>query len=421
VKRIAFAALVACALSAANAVLAAIVVYPTGDYPTDVQNVQAAVDQGGTVLLKAQDAAGVATAFNFGPPVQGLGFVTLHRDVELLGERLGATITTVDGGWYPVRGGFEAIKATIRGIAFAGPLEGALFFFNPMLDVEIIGNQILDVVGFFFPGFGTQADAIVVRGGRAVIAYNVIEDIDAEFAIGISQNHGTGPVEIIGNRVSGVNSIAIESTANPGTVTITDNVVHPGPERYPNGSFGAGIEINGTGAYYVARNDALIENFFGVGIFAFGTEAFGFGPVDGAVIEKNRIELAGDVFGGIVLVGLVFDTYIGQNNITGTGVIAFALIDMDPTLGSSDLGSNTIVGNNIARVQSGFADVALDDASHDTVLKGHGGSVDDIGTNNQISGFTKGGQPGTGQQVSKAVRQRNQAAQFAARHALIGP
>jgi hypothetical protein len=146
VKKIAFAALVLCTLFARNGAQAATaVVYPTGDYPTDVQNIQAAVDRGGTVLLKAQNAAGAATAFNFGPPVQGPGFVTLHRDVELLGEQLGSTITTLDGGHYPVRGGFEAIKATIRGIAFAGPLEGALFFFNPMLDVQIIGNQILDV------------------------------------------------------------------------------------------------------------------------------------------------------------------------------------------------------------------------------------------------------------------------------------
>lgn len=153
----------------------------------------------------------------------------------------------------------------------------------------------------------------------------MIEDIDAEFAIGISQNHGTGPVEIVGNRVSGVNSIAIESTANPATVTITDNVVHPGPERYPNGSQGTGIEINGTGSYYVARNDVLIETFFGVGILAFGTEAFGFGPVSDAVIEKNRIMVTagGD---GIDLFGLVFDTYIGQNNIAGTAFSAIGLM-----------------------------------------------------------------------------------------------
>jgi hypothetical protein len=248
----------------------------------------------------------------------------------------------------------------------------------------------------------------------------VIEDIDAEFAIEISQNHGTGPVEIVGNRVSGVNSIAIESTANPGTITITDNVVHPGPELYPNGSQGIGIEINGTGSYYVARNDVLYENPCCAGIAVFGTEAFGFAAVSGAVIEKNWIEVTagGD---GIDLIGLVSDTYIGQNNIAGTVFIAIFLLDQFPPLGSSNLGSNTIVGNNIARVQNALADFAFGDAVHDTVVKGHGGIVLDIGTNNRISGVTKGGQPGTGQQVSEAARRRNQAAQFAARHALIGP
>jgi hypothetical protein len=419
VKGIAFAALVACALSAANAALAAIVVYPTGDYPTDVQNVQAAVDQGGTVLLKARNAGGIAIAFNFCPPVEGLGFVTLQRNVELLGEQLGATITTVAGGWAPVRG-IGAIKATVRGIAFVAPLQGAIFFFkNPMLDVQIIGNQIFDVVGFV-QSFGTDASAIVAQGGRAVIAYNVIEDVDAEFGLGIAQSRATGPVEIVGNRVIGVNSIAIESTANASTITITDNILHPGPERYPNGSSGIGIEINGTGSYYIARNDVLYENPCCAGIVVFGTEAFEFGPVDGAVIEKNRIEVTagGD---GIDLFGLVSDSYIGQNNIVGRVFSAIGLYDMDPTLGTSDLGSNTIVGNNIARVQSSLADIVLDDAVHDTVVKGYGGSVFDIGTNNQISGFTKGGQPGTGQQVSEAIRRRNLAAHLALRNALIVP
>ena len=40
---------------------AATVVYPTGSYPLDVQNVQAALDGGGTVLLKATDAGGAPT------------------------------------------------------------------------------------------------------------------------------------------------------------------------------------------------------------------------------------------------------------------------------------------------------------------------------------------------------------------------
>jgi hypothetical protein len=139
------------------------------------------------------------------------------------------------------------------------------------------------------------------------------------------------------------------------------------------------------------------------------------------VIEKNRIALI-DGLAGIALGGLVFDTYIGQNSIDGTAFGgAIGLFATDPTLGPTELGSNTIVGNNIARVQSEFVDIFLDTVVHDTVAKGSAGSVLDLGTNNRISGFTQGGQPGTGQQVSEAIRRRNLAAQWALRHALIGP
>ena len=55
------------------------VVYPTGQYPADVNNVQAAVSAGGKVLLKATDTAGVFTPFNFGPAVEGSGTVLPER------------------------------------------------------------------------------------------------------------------------------------------------------------------------------------------------------------------------------------------------------------------------------------------------------------------------------------------------------
>jgi hypothetical protein len=42
-------------------------VYPTGSFPLDVQNVQAAIDGSGTIILKATNSAGQPTAFNFGP------------------------------------------------------------------------------------------------------------------------------------------------------------------------------------------------------------------------------------------------------------------------------------------------------------------------------------------------------------------
>jgi hypothetical protein len=63
------------------------VVYPSGVFPDDVLNVQAAVDLGGNVLLKATNAAGQPTAFNFGTP-EALPDrqVLLTTDVSILGE-----------------------------------------------------------------------------------------------------------------------------------------------------------------------------------------------------------------------------------------------------------------------------------------------------------------------------------------------
>ena len=61
-----------------------VIVYPTGVYPADHHNVQAAVNQGGVVLLKAVDTAGHPLAFNFGPPVAGSGRVFLfNRNSEV--------------------------------------------------------------------------------------------------------------------------------------------------------------------------------------------------------------------------------------------------------------------------------------------------------------------------------------------------
>jgi hypothetical protein len=107
------------------------VVHPTGDPAQDVPAVRAAVRGGGTVLLKASDAAGHPRAFDFGDyPVSaidwdesGTGYValgmageivpiaigsftaylSLGNDVRLVGETVSDTMTTVRGGTIPIR------------------------------------------------------------------------------------------------------------------------------------------------------------------------------------------------------------------------------------------------------------------------------------------------------------------------------
>src|SRR5262245_54067987 len=79
-------------------------IYPTGRWPRDVQNVQAAVDAGGTVRLKAVDFTRTPTAFNFGGDSQTIGSVRLHTDVIVVGEEAGSARTTIRGGTIPFFG-----------------------------------------------------------------------------------------------------------------------------------------------------------------------------------------------------------------------------------------------------------------------------------------------------------------------------
>ena len=74
-----------------------VLVYPTGVYPTDVQEVAAAVNGGvgpsgavysggGTILLKATDRTGALTYFHFGNDDTGRGNVKIFTDVVITGE-----------------------------------------------------------------------------------------------------------------------------------------------------------------------------------------------------------------------------------------------------------------------------------------------------------------------------------------------
>src|SRR5262245_46007156 len=128
----------------ASAAPANTTVYPTGSFPLDVQNVQAAIDGGGTVVLKATNAAGQPTAFNFGPPVVTGSGVNLTTDVTILGEQVGQYMTTINGGFNTILG-LVPIKSTIQGIDFEGPLDAPIALVAST-GSDIVGNRIRGVV-----------------------------------------------------------------------------------------------------------------------------------------------------------------------------------------------------------------------------------------------------------------------------------
>src|SRR5437588_9231449 len=130
--------LLLCVATSARAAAPVSVVLPTGSYPLDVQNVQAALDGGGVILLKASDATGIPTAFNFGPSGLAGGWVEFHVDAELTGERLPGAETTIEGGWYPIEGFGDAPNIAVRNITFKSSFEGTLLQYGS--NTEVTGN-----------------------------------------------------------------------------------------------------------------------------------------------------------------------------------------------------------------------------------------------------------------------------------------
>lgn len=376
-----------------------VVVHPTGDFPDDVDAVQAAVDGGGTVLLKSVAADGTPASFNFGPAEPGSGHVALTRDVRVLGESSGSAQTVIRGGHAPLRS-FQAISTEVRGVTFEAPLRFALLLTAPSpAERVIVDNRITGLVGQALPRGGTIAEAIVIRGGPVLIADNVVEDTRSDRAIGISQFRSTGPIEITGNRVTGSTGIGIEATANDGEVVIADNVVSVGPE----GRFATGIEVNGRGLYQLTDNDVLVQHRFGTGLLAFspGDDFFRFGFMSGLVVERNDVDIDAE-WDAIAFVGTISDAYVAHNNMSGRGGTAFWLQGFGP---EAELRSNAFVGNNIAELETSIATAFLDEPTLYSTLVGQVGSVIDLGTANRYSGDRAGG--GLGQELREAMEQRH--------------
>ena len=401
------------ALPAAAARAAGVtVVYPTGDASVDAAHVQLAVNGGGTVLLKATDASGTPTAFDFGPSSFAGSSVTISVDVDLEGETTSSgAMTTIRGGFDPISGGNGA-NLTIAGLRFDGAFSDAIFLFDAG-SVRIARNRVEHVVGLpIFPGFSV-GDGIAVGGGVDVtVSDNVVDDVGAALGTGIEQFGARGHVEIARNTVTGVNTSGIETTQYvtiPGLGTsIHDNFVRPGPERYAIGSAGTAIEINGHGSFTVERNEVVCDNPNAICIFGFGFSQFRFGPLVGATIQRNTIRLNTDPFGaaGVGFIGQVSQAFVAQNKMSGIGFAAVFMTGCgcEP---ASALDSDTFLANEIATLQSGFVDVFFGVATHRATLVGRSGNVIDRGTDDVITGFSAvGASGGVGDRLSSTLSER---------------
>jgi hypothetical protein len=374
-------------------------VYPTGSFPLDVHNVQAALDRGGTVLLKATNAAGQLTAFNFGAPDPNIGGgVNLNTDVTLIGERVGTHMATINGGYIPILG-FVPVKTHIEGIDFETPLASAITLLAST-GTEIVGNRINGVVGVLLVFGFTDGDGIDLFGnddpqnaitGQVRIANNVIENLGADFANGMQLDEVAAEVEITGNTVNfpqsngPIQTLGITAFRSHNLVSIVGNDVTMGPGSLD--AFPAPILIGGDldARYQVLANNVVSNHPNADGIIAQGG---GFSePTQGAVIAFNHIVINSAFIGfggaGVSTYGAVNNSVVSANQIEGTS--SFALQVAEGFSASSTSDSNRLVGNNISHHTATNVDVYLGTNTSNTFFAGQCDTFLDLGVNNRIA------------------------------------
>jgi hypothetical protein len=368
------------------------VVYPTGVFPDDVQNVQAAVAAGGEVLLEAADQSGRPIAFNFGP-VADPGIVSetvvARVDVVIRGTTAHGHMTTINGGYEPIIVGAPHVR--IEGLRFVKPYIAAIYVFSSS-DVVIVDNVIQDVVGYDLGdgttvGYGILVDPEYLPsasiGGRVLIVRNVIDDLQALLGYGIDVTNLDADVTIDGNRVSGTNLNGILVGATSGHASVVNNLVIPGPQLDPNITSGNGIVFGHPrgGTFSIRSNRVICVNPFADGIAAVSSPDF---PLIGSEVLGNNVTMHGSLYGGISLYDTTSDVLVADNEIKGDGAYALQIGFFDQSTPASAIG-NEFADNKVRDFSPAVSDIFFDVNAADTVLCDQAGSLNDNGVGTKIT------------------------------------
>ena len=374
--------------------LASETVFPTGVFPDDVEHVQAALDAGGVVLLKGENAAGEPLAFDFGPAQPGIGGSTwITKDVVIVGERGESGRTTIRGGSVPFRGD-TPVRLGVLNVEFDGPLEAALVL-TASAGAVIVGNEISGVVGApFFDATSGDGMAFIggdpsVFSGHILVSANVIHDLLAEDADGLDFESVAAAVTIAFNRIEAVGTNGILMFQAGGDVAILGNVIVPGPGSGSPYSTGNGIQLLGTagGVYRIEHNTVICENALADGLLmAGGVNWLTFEPgppILGAVIDDNEISIANTCCGAISLFDDVSFSTIRRNRLHGTGVYALGLVPTGLVASPRAVG-NFFSGNAISQFTPDLAHVLFFSHARNNLFIGPSGIVVDLGENNRF-------------------------------------
>jgi len=381
----------------------------------DLQGVQRAVDQGGTINLKG--------TFDFGNE----GRVNITKDVKIIGEtdNGGKPITKIKGGYWTFHSPLPAKlppevpgpKITIQGIHFDGALwvpihlansSGATISNNKITNVR---PKLMDEPVFGKPGLNRQQGIACLSNyvqpietrkyiPNAITGNLIIEDNDIDLtnevptktmSQGVLVIWTTGiNAQIQRNTVINCARNSIEAIDNflgkdgSGMVLIKDNKIVNSVEGIPvptpatpNGmvvgwflDISGGLDPQRNIKYVVVNNAIRTRGKTSVGIAAF---------TDGVVVVNNAISSEGTE--AIPLAVTSSDGYIAYNKMEGVSSMpAVRVRPWKPLKGSK----NVFVDNDLKQFKTSAADVVFDKDTCDNLFIGPKCKVSDLGSNNSV-------------------------------------
>jgi hypothetical protein len=333
------------------------------------------------------------------------GNVAINVDVEIIGERQAAHMTTISGGYVPIQSSAQ-VKTRIVGIDFESPLFEAINL-TASAGTEIIGNRVhapVPVVAVCTPcGFSvTNVDGIDVGSfgaaqtvtGKIRISGNQIEDVVAGssntlglVALGIQADSAAADYEITDNTLRNIGSVGIVVIRVKNSVHIADNWIEMAGEEagVSGGYYIAGIEVVGNSAPEIAHN-RVIANSPGVdGVDVAGGPAWGddVGTV-GALVHHNHVTVHSTFVGSgaVNLYDLVTNSVVKDNVVDGNGPYALQVSTGGPPTDTAS--GNRLIDNEIHDFNAAVADVFLDANSANNVVIGECKSPLDLGVGNSV-------------------------------------
>jgi hypothetical protein len=395
-------------------VAAQTVVWGTGNPDVDVPAVQAAVNQGGEVVLRGH------FSFDRSPTIQtalaSAGYppatVLVSKAVAISGAGSGDDdITSIEGGTIPFYIDAAGAAVRIQGLQFVRPKGEAIFVYAAtgliIASCKIEGVEPL-------PNFGSLAIAIDTAGGapsptnpgkpenisgRLLIINNDIDvagGMDLDNTLGITVfSGGISPgrevdLYVSGNHIRNVTEPAINLRRIGGRARVEGNVLTTGPISSRAAPRPEVIRIANIGSFEIYRNRINCEwpdpDAIGIGVFS----QFAAWPVEHATVLDNDVSMSppfGTVFSvlsaGIDIRGFTQGNTVANNRIRGRARAALAVDDFKGGIPAN----NAFVNNRFDDFEASRADVFVGVGVTDTLVLGQRGTVEDHGINTVIMPF----------------------------------